>query len=150
MSRARFFRTPRTMLARHAVLLPFYTAGTRPLWSYLDTGTLPRLISFVWTGGSGFDFASSLCGCPILAGWVGLGWVGLGKDGEVNISFSCSLCRLHRTGAPHRTFFQPSIVLQSVSTAHSELYRFVFCCLQNRSNKYGTLLNISTIVVLDE
>src|SRR6266851_6862726 len=35
------------MLARHAVLLTSSTVGSRVPWSYLQTGTLPRLISFV-------------------------------------------------------------------------------------------------------
>ncbi len=49
------------MLARHAVLLTPSPDGSCPAWSYLHTGTLPRLISFVShsyenTGGVGVFF----------------------------------------------------------------------------------------------
>ena len=39
-------RLPRASMG-HAVLLTSQCNGNRPLWSYLHTGTLPRLISFV-------------------------------------------------------------------------------------------------------
>ena len=39
-------RLPRASMG-HAVLLTFSTVGSRLPWSYLHTGTLPRLISFV-------------------------------------------------------------------------------------------------------
>ena len=96
-------------------------------------------------GGRGrLDFASSFFLRVPLAGWVVQGW---GSD----VSFlSLSVAPLFRTGAPHQTSFQPAIVPQFVSTAHSELYRFVFFSLQNRSNKYGNSLNTSTIVILDK
>jgi len=69
------------MLARYAVLLTLSGDSNCPLWSYLHTGTLPRLISFVShsyatfafrtvlrdenTGGVGvfFPFWNSLVGC---------------------------------------------------------------------------------------
>src|SRR5216684_3490585 len=69
------------MLARYAVLLTLSGDSNCPLWSYLHTGTLPRLISFVShsyatfafrtvlrdenTGGAGvfFPFWNSLVGC---------------------------------------------------------------------------------------
>src|SRR5260370_10174588 len=47
VNQARSFRAPRTMLARHPVLLTLPSDGNRPLWSSHHTGTLPRLISFV-------------------------------------------------------------------------------------------------------
>src|SRR6266704_1240809 len=61
VNQARSFRAPRTMLARHSVLLTLPSDGNRPLWSYHHTGTLPRLISFVShsyenTGGVGVFF----------------------------------------------------------------------------------------------
>src|SRR5229473_3605377 len=46
------------MLARHAVLLTLPTDGNRSSWSYRYTGTLPRLISFVFH--DGYDNESSL------------------------------------------------------------------------------------------
>ncbi len=69
------------MPSRHAVLLTLSGDSNCPLWSYLHTGTLPRLISFVShsyatfafrtvlrdenTGGAGvfFPFWNSLAGC---------------------------------------------------------------------------------------
>ena len=53
-------RLPRASMG-HAVLLTSPGNGNRPLWSYLHTGTLPRLISFVChsyenTGGVGVFF----------------------------------------------------------------------------------------------
>ena len=58
------------MLARHAVLLTLPSDDSCPTWSYLHTGTLPRLISFVShsyknTGRVGvfFPFWNSLVGC---------------------------------------------------------------------------------------
>src|SRR5258708_35086685 len=95
----------------------------------------------------GFDFASSFCGCPTDRDPCGLGCVRVGKVTFLFVAL-CASTLLNR--CPHRTFFQPSIVPQSVSTAHSELYRFVFCCLQNRSNKCANLPNTSTIVILDK
>src|SRR5713226_2813034 len=46
------------MLARHAVLLTLPTDGNRSSWSYRYTGTLPRLISFVFH--DGYENESSL------------------------------------------------------------------------------------------
>ena len=95
-------------------------------------------------GGRGrLDFASSFFLRVPVTGWVVQGW-------RSDVSFlSLSVAPLFRTGAPHQASFQPAIVPQFVSTAHSELYRFVFCYLQNRSNKCGNLLNISTIVIIN-
>src|SRR5713226_9708293 len=50
---------------------------------------------------------------------------------------------------PHSPFLLSSFCLLVSSPAPSELYPFVFFYLRNLSNKYGNLLNTSTIIVLD-
>ena len=66
--------------------------------------------------------------------------VGLCKRGEVDVYFCCPPCFHSSEPVPLiEHFSSPQSSRKPLSTAHSELYPFVFFCLQNLSNKYGYL-----------
>ncbi len=68
------------------------------------------------------------------------------KLSTANLPPPPALQRFHR---PHSPFLLSSFCLLVSSPAPSELYPFVFFSLQNLSNKYGNLLNTSTIFAFD-